>query len=278
MQIVDTHVHLIYRDRFSYPWLAGEPGINRDFHLATYAEQANKLGIEQAIHMEVDVAEADIGAESAYVTTLGAPLAAAISACRPEAESFAADLERAADNPKIKGFRRILHTSPDALSQTDLFAENVRRLAAYGLTFDLCVLARQLGPVGQNLVDRCPDVQFILDHCGVPDIAGGDFAPWREAMREIARRPNVAAKISGVIAYAGPSPTVDAIRPYVEEVIDSFGWDRVVWGSDFPVCTLQADLKAWVSMTHELIAGASEDEKARLLHRNARALYRLRAE
>ncbi|MGN6551635.1 MAG: amidohydrolase family protein [Pararhizobium sp.] len=275
MPIIDTHLHLVYRDRFSYAWLAGAPAIDRDVHRETYAKQAEALGIEQAIHMEVDVTEGDMEAETAFVTTLGAPVVAAISACRPEADGFAAQLERAAANPKVKGFRRILHTSPDALSQTELFAENVRRLAARNMSFDLCVLARQLLPVGANLIDRCPDVQFILDHCGVPDIAAGVLEPWKEAIREIARRPNVAAKVSGVIAYAGPSPTTAAIRPYVEHVIDCFGWDRIVWGSDFPVCTLHADLQAWVSMTHELLAGASADEKARLLHRNARRLYRL---
>ncbi|HET7412239.1 MAG TPA: amidohydrolase [Pararhizobium sp.] len=274
MRIIDTHLHLIYLERFSYPWLSNAPAINRNFHLEDYWAIAERLGIEKAIHMEVDVAEKDIEAESAFVTGLGAPVVAAISNCRPESTGFAAHLERAAANPKIKGFRRILHESPDELSQSDLFAENVRRLAGHGLSFDLCVLARQL-PVGQSLVDRCPDVQFVLDHCGVPDIAGDAFAPWRDAIAEIARRPNIAAKISGVIAYAGANPTIEAIRPYVEHVIECFGWDRVVWGSDFPVCTTKADLESWVKMTRELIAGASESEKTLLLNANAERIYRL---
>jgi predicted TIM-barrel fold metal-dependent hydrolase len=274
MRIVDTHLHLIYLERFSYPWLAEAPAINRNFHLDAYWRLAERLGIDNAIHMEVDVAEKDIEAESIFVTGLGAPVAAAISSCRPESTGFAAHLERAAANPGIRGFRRILHTSPDELSQTDLFAENVRRLAAHGLSFDLCVLARQLA-VGQALIDRCPDVQFVLDHCGVPDIAAGAFAPWRDRITEIARRPNVAAKISGVIAYAGDNPTTGKIRPYVEHVIERFGWDRVVWGSDFPVCTTTADLESWVRMTHELVAGASDSEKTRLLSGNAERIYRL---
>lgn len=274
MRIVDTHLHLIYLERFSYPWLAGEPAINRDFHLDDYWRIAERLGIEKAIHMEVDVAENDIEAESAFVTSLGEPVVAAISSCRPESPGFAAHLERAAANPKIKGLRRILHTSPDELSQSELFAENVRRLADHGLSFDLCVLARQLA-IGLSLIDRCPDVQFVLDHCGVPDIAADAFAPWREAIAEIARRPNVAAKISGVIAYAGDNPTTGKIRPYVEHVAESFGWDRVVWGSDFPVCTTKASLERWVKMTHEIIAGASESEKTRLLSGNAERIYRL---
>jgi predicted TIM-barrel fold metal-dependent hydrolase len=91
----------------------------------------------------------------------------------------------------------------------------------------------------------------------------------------MAELPNVNAKISGVVAYAKPDWTVDDLRPFVEHVIDSFGWDRVVWGSDHPVCTLTANLTRWVNATHEIIAGASEDEKAKLLHRNAERIYRV---
>ena len=106
-------------------------------------------------------------------------------------------------------------------------------------------------------------MQFVLDHCGVPDIKGGAEHPWREHMSEIAKRPNVAGKISGVVAYADPdSWTVATLRPYVEHTIGAFGWDRVVWGSDWPVCTLGGGLSTWVAATHALIAGASADETA----------------
>lgn len=274
MRIVDTHLHLIYLDRFSYPWLSGAPRINRPFPLEDYARRAAALGIEKAIHMEVDVTEADMEAETRFVTGLAPLVVGAIASGRPESEDFPAYLERLAANPRVKGMRRILHTMPDELSAPERFAENVRLLAGHGLTFDLCVLARQLS-IGQALVDRCPDVQFVLDHCGVPDIEGGGFSGWREAITEIARRPNVAAKISGVIAYGGDDWTVDDLRPYVEHVIDRFGWDRVVWGSDFPVCTQTASLERWVEVTHELTKGASESERQRLLGANAERIYRL---
>lgn len=274
MRIIDTHLHLIYLDRFSYPWLSGAPRINRSFPLEDYMRRAEALGIEKAIHMEVDVAEKDMEAETEFVTSVDPRVVAAIAAGRPESAGFPAYLERLAANPRVKGLRRILHTMPDELSAPDRFAENVRLLAGHGLTFDLCVLARQLS-IGQKLVDRCPDVQFVLDHCGVPDIEGGKFESWRDGITEIARRPNVAAKISGVIAYGGDDWTVDDLRPYVEHVIDSFGWDRIVWGSDFPVCTQTASLERWVEVTHELIAGASEEERTKLFSANAERIYRL---
>ena len=273
MRILDTHLHLVYPDRFSYPWLSGAPAINRPWTAEAYFAEAVPLGIESALHMEVDVAEADIMAESEFVLTLPR-IAGAIAACRPEAMNFVDQIEQLSRHAHIKGVRRILHQAPDDLSQSDLFVENIRHLPDYDLSFDLCVRADQL-PIGQMLAERAPDVTFILDHCGVPDVTGAVLDPWREHIARISRLPNVNAKISGIVAYSGPAWTVDTIRPYVEHVIDSFGWDRVVWGSDHPVCTLTANLTRWVNATKELIAGAGKDEQARLLHRNAERIYRI---
>lgn len=274
MRIVDTHLHLVYQDRFSYPWLEGAGALNRNWHAEDYFAEAEALGIETALHMEVDVAESDMEAETRFVTTLDPRVGGAIASARPENPDFPAFLERLEVINGVRGVRRVLHTSPDELSQTGTFAANIRRLGDAGLPFDLCVLARQL-PVGRALVQRCPGTQFVLDHCGVPDVAGKALDPWRDDIRRLAALPNVAAKISGVVAYAGADWTVDDLRPFVEHVIESFGWDRVVWGSDFPVCTLTADLRRWVAATKQIVGGASEDEQARLFHRNAERIYGL---
>ena len=273
MRILDTHLHLIYPDHFSYPWLSDAPSINRAWSVEDYFAEAVPLGIESALHMEVDVAEADQMAESEFV--LGLPrIVGAIAGCRPEHMNFVDQIERLSDHPHIKGVRRILHEAPDDLSQSDLFVENIRHLPDYDLSFDLCVRADQLA-IGQMLAERAPDVTFILDHCGVPDITGAGLDPWRTGIKAMARLPNVHAKISGVVAYAGADWSVDSIRPYVEHVIESFGWDRVVWGSDHPVVCKTGSLTRWVQATLDIIKGASPDEQARLLHRNAERLYKV---
>jgi predicted TIM-barrel fold metal-dependent hydrolase len=272
--IIDTHLHLIYKDRLRYPWLADVPALNKDFHLQDYRAQADALGIEAALHMEVDVAEEDQAAETAFVTSLGAPVIGAIAASRPEAAGFAKTLEALSANPQVRGLRRILHTSADELGQRAVFAENLRRLAAYDLSFDLCVLARQL-PIAAQLAQACPDVRFVLDHCGVPDVAEQALDPWRADIRRLAESPNVVCKISGIVAYAGADWTVETLRPFVEHCIEAFGWDRVVWGSDWPVCTVTADLARWVAASRDLVFGCSESEVAALFHGNARRLYRL---
>lgn len=276
MRIIDTHLHLVYPNRLRYPWIAKEPALQRSFTLDEYLAQARPAGITEMIHMEVDVAEADMEKETEFVTSLGQGVVAAIAACRPELESFPAYLEKAAANPRVKGFRRVLHVVPDEIGTRPIFAENIGRLAAYGLSFDFCVLPRQI-PTAAAIAKACPDVQFILDHCGVPDVKSGELDPWRDHMRSIAALPNVACKISGIVAYADPMGwSVADLKPYVEHVIACFGWDRVVWGSDWPVCTLTADLGRWVAATRQLTAGASRDEQERLLHRNAERIYRLR--
>jgi predicted TIM-barrel fold metal-dependent hydrolase len=277
--IIDTHLHIVDQGALRYPWLAGAPALNRDFLYDEYAREARRGGIGHALHMEVDVDPADIQAEIDYVAaksrTAGSLVRGAIAACRPEDADFPAFLDRQRANPFVKGFRRVLHVMPDDTSEDPRFRENVRRLGGTGLTFDLCVLPRQL-PQAMALIDLAPDVQFILDHCGVPDVKGGGLDPWRAHMTEIAKRPNVAGKISGVVAYADADNwTVDTLRPYVDHTIGAFGWDRVVWGSDWPVCTLGGGLSTWIAATHALIAGASADEKAKLLSENARRIWRL---
>ena len=143
------------------------------------------------------------------------------------------------------------------------------------MTFDICVLARQL-PIALELARACPDVQFVLDHCGVPNVRNRALDPWRADIARLAALPNVACKISGLVAYADPLQwTIEDLRPFFEHVISAFGWDRVVWGSDWPVCTNSTSLSRWVEATHELLAGAGNDEKIGLLRRNALRIYRL---
>ncbi|MGU3398967.1 amidohydrolase family protein [Brucellaceae bacterium D45D] len=281
--IFDTHLHLIDKGALDYPWLADTPALDRDFLLATYRRQAERCGIGAALHMEVDVAPGSIQSETDYIQSLakqsGGFIRGAIASCRPEEPGFAAYLEKQLANPFVKGFRRVLHVVPDELSEQPLFRQNLQLLEGTDLTFDLCTLPHQIDKA-MTLADLAPDAQFVLDHCGVPDIKSGALESWQKGISEIAQRDNVVAKISGVVAYAEPeSWTVETLRPYVEHVIQSFGWERIVWGSDWPVCTLassvDAGLSTWVAATHALLKGCSEDEKALLLSENALRLWKL---
>lgn len=276
--IVDTHLHLVYRERLAYPWLSGAAALNADFPYQVYETEAHRLGIGATLHMEVDVAEADIEAETAMVEEIaarpGSLVVGAIASCRPENSDFAATVERAVQNRMVRGFRRVLHVMPDELSESPVFRENVRRLTGTGLTFDLCVLPHQIEKA-IALADLAPDVSFILDHCGVPDIKSGAYEAWEGPVAEIARRPNVTVKLSGLPAYGSERWTLEDLKPYFAHVSENFGFNRMIWGSDWPVCTLGGGLSTWVGATHALFEGIAIEDKAKVLSGNATALWRL---
>lgn len=277
--IFDTHLHLVDRKRLTYPWLGDAPALDRDWSYADYEATARRIGITDVLHMEVDVAEADMEAETAFVAALmqrpDSLIRGAIAAARPEAADFAAWLERV-DRDVVKGLRRVLHVVPDEVSQTALFRQNIARLGAAGLPFDIVMRARQL-PLAQLLVDACPDTVFVLDHCGVPDIAGGGFDAWRAEITGLARRPNLNIKLSGITAYTGGQWTLDTFRPWVSHILDQFGPDRIVWGSDSPVCTLHSNLAEWVAASHALLSGLSTHERNKVLHGNAQRIWKTAA-
>jgi predicted TIM-barrel fold metal-dependent hydrolase len=278
MKIVDTHQHLWDLEQFPYSWCAGIPKLNRSFRLPDYHEASHGADIVKTVFMECDVDEPHQLDEARHIQKLADSnplIAGIIASCRPGRLGFRRHLEELSQLPKVRGLRRVLHTQPDDLSQNSLFSDNLNLLPEFGFTFDLCLLARQL-PVGMELVKRCPQVTFILDHCGVPDVKGRAFDPWREHIRQFAALPNVNCKISGLVAYADPENwTVDDLRPWVEHVLECFGWDRVVWGSDWPVCTLSANLKQWVDAALEITANAATADREKLFQKNAERIYRV---
>lgn len=276
MKLIDTHQHLWDLEQFPYSWCAGIPALNRSFQLTDYLAAAQNTGIEKTIFVECNVNEPHSLAEARHIQSLAEKhplIAGLVAAARPERADFSQQLDELLKLSKLRGLRRVLHVMPDELSQSALFAENIRRLAAHKLTFDLCVLARQL-PLATALVQKCPQVQFVLDHCGVPDVKGRAFEPWRTQLKELATHPNVACKISGLIAYADAQDCgAAALRPWIDHTIECFGWNRIVWGGDWPVCNLTASLNQWVAVTKEIFASASVAQQSQFFHQNAERIY-----
>jgi len=280
MKIVDTHQHLWNKDLFHYAWLELLPILDRSFRLSDYWEAIGGLEIDKTVFVECDVDEAQVLDEAAHVLRLAEDpsnrIAGVVTSGRPEKDGFKAYLDKVVGHPKLKGLRRILHTHPDELGQGRMFIENVARLATYGLSFDLCVLARQL-PVALRLASKCPDVSFVLDHCGIPEVKDQTLDPWRANIRELSSLPNVSCKISGLVAYANPANWMaEDLRAFVDHVIESFGWDRVMFGSDWPVCNLTASYQRWVATLLSLTDAAGEANQNKLFHDNALRIYRLR--
>jgi predicted TIM-barrel fold metal-dependent hydrolase len=279
MQIVDTHQHLWDLDRFRYSWLDSIPALKRSFRMTHYLKVIEGLPVAKSVHLEADVDEPYMLDETRCLLALADrtdnPLEGIVACGRPESEAFRFYLDKIVGHPKLKGIRRVLHTQPDELGRGKTFIDNVATLPSYGLSFDICVLARQL-PIAINLVSRCPNVSFILDHCGVPKVKEKVLDPWRAHIQEISKFPNVVCKVSGLVAYADPKKwTAEDLRPYVEHVIACFGWNRVLFGSDWPVCTLSASYQAWVEALQSLTKNLGDANQRKLFYDNAVRVYRL---
>ncbi len=278
--LLDTHQHLVYPDVAGYAWTDGVPVLaGRAFSLDDYHSLADAGSVAGTLFMETGVDDTDYQAEARFVAELArrpeSRILGLIASCRPESdEGYDAWLDEC-DSLGVVGYRRILHVVPDDLSQTTTFRKNVRKIGDRGKVFDICFLARQL-PIALELAAACDNTRLVLDHCGVPDIAGGGLDPWRDHMRDLAALPHVNCKLSGIMAYCAPGEAnLQTIRPYVDHVLDVFGPERVVWGSDWPVVDMANGLPDWLKVTGAILADLSEDEAVRIAADNARRVYRV---
>lgn len=278
MDLIDTHQHLILRDRLGYGWTAGIPALAAgEFTPADYTGLTAGTGVIGSLFMETGVDDADYQTEARVIAGLVGTggMLGQIASCRPEDDAgFDAWLAET-ETLRVKGFRRILHVMDDGLSQSPTFRANLRKIGQRGLPFDLCVLARQ-HHLAEALIQTLPDQIFVLDHCGNPDIAAGAFGPWAASLRRLANHPNLYAKLSGITANCAPG-TVSAslLRPYVAHLIECFGPNRILWGGDWPVVNIHSTLPGWIDITHEVLADLSVAEQRAIGVETARKVYDL---
>jgi predicted TIM-barrel fold metal-dependent hydrolase len=284
--LVDTHQHLWDLRRLRLPWLVGSGPLSRNYLLEDYAEAFRGVPLAQSVYMEVDVAADQKVKEAEDVLALcerpGSPTRAAVIGGRPADDGFDAYLDRWKGDARVKGVRQVLF-SGGCLEPA--LVRGIRLLGERSLSFDLCMPPKDLSD-GAKLVDLCPDTRFVVDHCGNADPKAfmksppakpeHDAEEWKRSMGALARRTNVICKISGIVARV-PKPVwgPEHLAPVVNACLESFGPDRVVFGSDWPVCTLGAPAAAWVMALREIIRSRPEEEQRKLLQGNAVRFYSL---
>ena len=279
--IIDTHQHLWDLKTFKLAWLEKRSSLDRSFLPDDYAKATAGLPIDKSIYMEVDVIPEQQVAEAEWILALiragKTPTVAAVISGRPASEGFAAYLKRFKNSPEIKGVRQVLHapTTPPGYCLSDEFIRGIRHLGTLGLSYDLCLRPGELADA-DKLVASCSETKFILDHCGNGDVRAKDRSPWKRGIDALAKRKSVVCKVSGIVASAkGMDWNADDLAPIVNHVLDAFGPDRVMFGGDWPVCTLASTFRRWVEALQSIVKDRPEVDRRKLFHDNARRVYGL---
>ncbi len=290
LPIVDTHQHLWDLKVIQPPWLKPGGELTRDFVTKDYLEATAGLNFQKAVYMEVAVADEQLVTEAEHVIGLCAspdhPTCAAVIGGRPAEAGFKAYMDRFKGSPYVKGVRHIMR-QPAMLDAEGLIA-GLQLLGERGLCFDLCVNPGMLA-ASAKIVDACPDTRFVIDHCGNADyvafMAKGaasrppqhDADTWLRGMEALAKRRNTICKISGIVARVEEGKwTADDLAAPVNHCLDMFGPDRVIFASDWPVCTRGAALREWVIALKEIVGARPINEQKKLFAENAVAFYGLK--
>ncbi|MEU3252449.1 amidohydrolase family protein [Streptomyces sp. NPDC006997] len=277
---VDAHHHVWDLSVRDQPWL-NAPGLaplRRNFTAADLERPARAAGVSRTVLVQtVTVPE-----ETPELLALAADhdLVAGVvgwtDLTRPDAADEIARLRELPGGRYLKGIRHQVQDEPDP---DWLLRADVRRgltaVTAAGLAYDLVVRPHQL-PACARAAAEHPSLTFVLDHLGKPPVADGHLEPWATALRALAALPHTVAKLSGLLTEAAPhSRNAAALRPYADTALDAFGPDRLMFGSDWPVCTLAAPYGDVVELTGDLLTGLGRSERAAVLGGTASRVYGL---
>jgi L-fuconolactonase len=273
---IDAHQHFWKYNAEQYGWIDDAmQALKRDFLPRDLQPLLQREGVNGSIAVQArqDVEETQwllqLSAENDFIKGV----VGWVDLCSPE---VGGDLEKLAKEPKLVGVRHVLQGEPDDefMLRAD-FKRGIAQLAEYGLTYDLLLYPRHL-PVAVKLVEEFPEQRFLLDHIAKPRIADGVLEPWDIDIRELGSFENVWCKVSGMVTEAkwGRWAPED-FRPYLDVVFEAFGAERVMIGSDWPVCTLSGDYAATMGIVQSYISGMEACEQDRVLGENCARFYRV---
>lgn len=278
--IIDAHLHLWDPRLISYPWLRDNELLNRPYLLGDYCAATAELPIEAMVFVQCEADFSQFEAEAAWIAELSKiePRIRGMVAWAPleKGRAVCADLERLKRHDVLRGIRRIIQFEPeiDFCLRPD-FIEGVRALRDFDLSFDICVDHRHLTNV-LEFANRVPDVPLVLDHIGKPAIRDGNMLPWAEHVRQLARFPHVSCKISGVATEADHGHwSAEDLRRYIDVAIEAFGFDRIMFGGDWPVALQATEYTRWVEILDDILAGVGKIDRRKFWRDNAARIYRV---
>jgi L-fuconolactonase len=272
---IDAHQHFWHYDPVQYDWIDDRmDAIRRDFLPPDLKAEIEAVGVDGVVSVQArqTLEETDwliaLAQDHSFLRGVvgWVPLAA---------DHLGDVLDRYTAHPVFKGVRHVVQTEAPGFLDHPAFNRGIRQLTASGITYDLLIVEHQLDEA-TRLVDRHPDQRFILDHLAKPKIRNLEIEPWKSGMAELARRDNVVCKLSGMVTEADwEHRSVDALWLYVDVALEVFGPQRLLFGSDWPVCLVAARYSEWYEVARAFTASLSESERSAIFGENAERVYGL---
>ncbi|HKE60188.1 MAG TPA: amidohydrolase family protein [Pyrinomonadaceae bacterium] len=273
---IDSHQHFWQVGRFSYPWMSPEVEILYQDYLP---QQLAPTLVQNGVSQTVLVQASNSVAESRWLLRLADEysfIAGVVGWVDLESPEVDLQLKELTSHPKFKGVRHLVESEPDDdwLARPSVL-QGLKKLAAYGVSYDLLVHTRHLKHAA-TAVATCPEVSFVVDHLAKPPIAAGEIKEWAAELKPLAAFKNVSCKLSGLVTEANwVSWRISDLQPYVDYVVDIFGPDRLLFGSDHPVCLLAASYQRVLESFQEAVRSLSQSEQEGIFAGNAATFYRL---
>ena len=277
--MIDAHHHLWSYSKEDYPWIPAKSPLATDQLLPELETETEQAGVDGSIVVQArqELEESDFLLALADQSDV---IRGVVGWVPLTDEAVGTELARLASLEKFKGVRHVLQDEPDEYFRLGTFHRGLSMLPSHDLRYDLLIYQRQL-PVALELVDQQPELGIILDHLAKPEARNGRVEEdWRRGMRELARRDHLlGVKFSGLVTEFPEGPIDPAtVRAYFEETLEIFGTDRVMFGTDWPVCLLRlGSYSEWADTVRGLVAALSPDERKAILGGNATRTYRLSA-
>ncbi len=276
--IIDSHHHLWDPSRGDYGWMPkDDPILSRTYDV----QEAEEIFAANGVAYSVIVQAAPTVAESDYMLSLADRsriIAGVVGWVDFEDPSHRSELERLATHPKFRSVRPMVQdiSDDDWVLRSDIrWAFDA--LHDLDLAFDALGFPRHINRF-REIFQRYPDLRVVIDHCLKPEVARGTFDDWAQDIETLARETNACCKLSGLVTEAGDDHGEDVLRPYVDHVISVFGAERIMWGSDWPVCRLKMEYENWLSLARKLTSNLSASQQEAIFKDTCRTFYRLSVE
>ncbi len=274
--IVDSHQHFWQVGRFDYPWMTDDVEVLCQDYLPPALEPIlRRCGVEKTILVQAS----NSVEETRWLLSLADryPLVAGVVGW---VDLTTGDVSRQLDefsaHPKFNGVRHLVESEPadDWLIQPEVI-NGLRRVASYNLSYDLLVHTRHLKHV-RTVAESCPELSLVVDHLAKPPIASGEISDWAHAIKEVAAHPNVSCKLSGLVTEASLTNwRIEDLKRFVDTALEHFGPQRLMFGSDWPVCLRAASYDRVLEACQSLLAGLNDRERSRVFSGNASEFYRI---